>query len=437
VRPALLLFVLAGCGRLGFADPGTVELDTSSLEFPGVGCGGVATSTFALHNGGDVALGFTITSNLTGVTAEPATGSVPPGADVTVTVTAMTEAVGSPGAAMTGELLVQTDGVSVDPIQLPVSLTTIGGLVSADLTTVDFGQVTTSMASMRTVTIGNTGNSAVTISAGPFVNPAFAVIGEATFDLPPGGTHPVAIQFVPTISQAYSFQLPLATAGAICGPAPTVVVAGTGTTNTVLLDHTTIDFGAISCGTPSGGMPLLVTNQNATSYPYVASVTQGAASFTAAPTSGTVPASGSTSITVTHAAVAAPIATGQVSGNLHLVITGAPNGTNDVGLKYAVSGSSLTASPLSYDFGQVEGTGSTTIVITNTGNQVADVQVIRSGSSHFSAPSSFQVSPGSMKDMTITFSSSSTSTSTADFALSASNQCSSPLSIHVSGRGDN
>jgi hypothetical protein len=418
---------------------GVLELDRTAIEFDMLACGGTASLFATLHNAGDQPIGFTITTDVPGLTVTPMTGTIAPDASVQLSVTAMADPVGLPGVVISGNLLVQSDNLALAPINVPVSLSTIGGVVTVDASTVDFGQVAMATSHNHDLTVGNSGNTLVSVMAGPFTSAPFTVTGMASFPLAPGASHVVTIQFVPPASQSYAYQLPLQVTGATCQPTPQVDVVGAGSVNALLLDHTSIDFGAVACGSGTDSRMLVVTNTNASAYPFTASVTTGATSFSVAPTSGTVVASGTTSISVSRVAVAIPAATGMTTGNLHLVVTGPPNGTSDTPLQYDVTGSSLSPSATSISFGDTNPGSSKTrsITVTNNGNQVADVTVARTaGSSTFTGPGSFQIAPGAAQMVTFTFQPTTTGTVTADFSLSASNQCSSTLSIHVTGKGD-
>jgi hypothetical protein len=341
---------------------------------------------------------------------------------------------------MTGQLTIQTSDPTVPPIAVPLTLTTVGGVLTTDQSTLDFGQVAMSTAHTLTVNLTNTGNSTIAITAGPFSGPAFTVTSAPMFSLAPSASNAVDVQFDPPATLIYNFQLPLQVVGATCQPAPLVAVSGAGSLDSVLLDHTTLDFGPIVCGTSGSAMKTLtIMNSNASSYPYTASVNVGGTEFSVAPTSGTVIASGNTSMTVTRAAVSVPTTTGTITGNLHVVVTGPPNGTNDVALKYDISGADLSASTTSLDFQDVDVNQSRSqmVAITNNGNQTANITVTSSGSQEFTGPSTFQVAAGAMVAISITFHPTSTGTVTADFTLSASNQCSSPITIHASGTSGN
>jgi hypothetical protein len=418
---------------------GELSVDHTTLDFTMVPCGGSSTSTLALHNAGSQPITFDITSDVPGVTVAPATGTVAAGEQVTISVTAAADAIGTPGVPMTGQLSIQTSDPTVPPISVPVTLSTVGGILSTDQSTLDFGQVTMSTPHTQTVNLSNAGNSMIAIAAGPFSDPAFTVTSAAMFSLAPGASHAVDIQFDPPATQSYGYQLPLQVTGPTCQPTPLVQVTGVGSLDAVLLDHTTLDFGSVACGSGSAMKTLTISNSNASSYPYTASVTTGGTKFSVAPTSGTVVASGTTPIVVTRAGVSIPTATGMVSGNLHVVVTGPPNGTNDVALKYDITGADLSASTTSLDFPDVDvnSSRSKTVTITNNGNQTANITVTRSGSSEMSGPSTFQVAAGAMVAMMITFHPTAVGTVTADFALSAPNQCSSAIVIHVSGTSGN
>jgi len=73
-----------------------------------------------------------------------------------------------------------------------------------------------------------------------------------------------------------------------------------------------------------------------------------------------------------------------------------------------------------------------TYTITNSGNEVAAISVSQTGSPNFSAPTSFQVAPNSSQPMTISFTNSGGLVS-ADFQITATDLCSTPFTVHVTG----
>ncbi len=435
-----LVVLATACRQVaGLDDPvpsTTVTVDHDTIDLSTVSCGASKALTLVIANGAAQAVNYTITSDTPGITTDPTTGTIPATLSAQVTVTATADAIATPGAEVSGILQIETDDPDVPSIQVPIKFQPAGAVVTADHTTVDFGQVAANTSHGNMVTLTNTGNAPVQVMAGPFASGTFAVTSPSSFELAPQASQPVDISFDPPLAQAYMYQLPLVMTGAVCAMPPTVVVLGAGSTNPVLLDHTSLDFGNVMCGSSSANTMLTMTNSNASSYPFTATVTAGASAFSVAPGSGTLPASGMASVTVTRAAVPTPIMTGQVSGNLAVAITG--QGTTDVPLTYNVSGAYLTASSTTMYIQTVVGQSSTrSVTITNSGDQVATVMVNETGSNELTSALSFQVAPGAMQTFSVTFSPTVTGTVTASFDLVASNACSPPLTIMVTGSIDN
>ncbi len=428
VRSSWVLLVLAACGRYGFSG-GSLAADRASVEFDALPCGGSSTVDVTLKNGGDTAIGFTAVVDVPDVTVTPADGSVPPGGTATLTLAASAAAVATPGDAMTGELVLDTDDPQIGQLSVPLSLTTSGGVLETDATTLDFGQVGIATQHSQMVNVSNTGTTSVSVMTGTFASP-FSITSAPQFELAPGASQAIVVGFAPAASQAYSYQLPLSVSGAMCGPVPVVAVTGVGSSSPVLLDHTTVDFGDVTCGTAAASVTVKMTNANATSYSFTAGITAGT-SFGVNPASGSVPASGSTSVDVTRAAVTIPATPASITGNLNVAVSG--NGTTNVPLSYTISGAVVSSSAQDVQFST--SSGQQTVMITNSGNQNAALTVTRTGSSLFSAPTSFQVGPGNSTSLTISYAGGLTVAS-ADFAIAASNLCSTALTIHASG-GDN
>ncbi|MGE5180458.1 MAG: choice-of-anchor D domain-containing protein [Acidobacteriota bacterium] len=428
MRSSWVLWVLAACGRYGFSG-GSLTADRASIDFDALPCGGSSSIVVTLTNGGDTAVAFTAVVDVPGVSATPADGTVPPGGSASLTLAATAAAVATPGEAMSGELVLDTDDPAIGQLSVPVSVTTTGGVLAADATTLDFGEVGVSTMHSQMVTLSNTGTAMVSVMTGTFTTP-FSITSSPAFDLAPGASQPVVVGFDPPANQGYSYQLPLVVSGPTCGPVPLVQVTGVGSSSPVLLDHTTVDFGDVTCGAAAASITVNMTNANATSYSYTAGITAGS-TFGVSPTSGSVPASGSASVDVSRGAVTIPATPGAVSGNLNVAVTG--NGTTNVPLSYTVSGAVVSSSAPSVRFSTSSGQQSVTI--TNSGNQNASLTVTRTGSSLFSAPTSFQVGPGSMATLTVSYAG-GLNVASADFAIAATNLCSTALTIHASG-GDN
>ena len=126
-----------------------------------------------------------MTADLPGIEVTPAEATLKPGDSVALTISMTADPAAIPGIAMMGELLLQSDNPAVPPVVVPIRVVPVGGVITTDLGTVDFGQVGTATAHTLAVTLSNTGNKSFSVMAGPFANPAFTISGSSMFALAP------------------------------------------------------------------------------------------------------------------------------------------------------------------------------------------------------------------------------------------------------------
>jgi hypothetical protein len=202
--------------------------------------------------------------------------------------------------AFTGTLTMQTN----DPNQATATITMTGtGAQPAAAWTppsLDFGTVEAGATSSLSLTITNSGSVSLHVTGIIASPPVFTAL-SAQLSVPPGGSQPIQVTFSPAAAGSYTANLDFQTDDP-SHASVTVPMTGTGAVPTVTWTPTSIDFGTIPSGstatqglsiTNNGTVDLHVTNVQIT---YPSGQSNG---FTASPTSLTVPADQTGSITVT------------------------------------------------------------------------------------------------------------------------------------------
>jgi hypothetical protein len=220
---------LSGTGLRGVA-----TLSASTLDFGLTSCGSqAAAQTLSMKNEGNAAFAYALAlaGGTTKYALSQASGSLQPGASTTVTVTPQPIPQTSPVTAnLYGDTLTVTTDIPGDtPRDVTLTQTALGVILVASTTDIDFGNVTVSTSASSAVTFRNDGNAQGSVSI-LSSDAAFSVAPSSGSPAGGGGTLPASVTFAPLLAQAYSGTLTLSVTGAaLCAPAPSLSVRGTGT----------------------------------------------------------------------------------------------------------------------------------------------------------------------------------------------------------------
>lgn len=212
-----------------------VTVTAGPLLFGAVDCGTTATAkTVSIQN--DNAFAVTFTAALTKAasspfTVSPASGSVPAGGSLNVTLTpkAMTAPRVITANAYGDTLTVTTNAPNDTPHVVDLQQSARGAILGTTFVAA-FGAQTVGTTTNHTLTVNNTGNASVNVAmatAAPFaVSPA----SPATLTVGAGLSANATVSFAPTVTAAQAKNLTFAVAGPLCGSAPaTVGLSGSGT----------------------------------------------------------------------------------------------------------------------------------------------------------------------------------------------------------------
>ena len=424
-----LSVALTGTG----AQPG-LSITPASFGFGSIADGQTKSQTFTLTNTGSVAL--TISQLSVSGAGYSLSGPVTPstvaaGASTTFSATFAPTTAGS----LPGTVTI-TSNAPTSPSTVALSGTGTAGTVilSANPTSVAFGNVNAGVTSSKSVTLTNNGTGNVTISQITVSAKDVTTSGVATpVTLTPGQTQTLNIAFNPTAQETVTGNISVTNSQ---GTNTVVGVSGTGVQAGISLTPSSANFGIVTVGTTNSQTIQIGNAGNG-----VLTITQANVTGTGFSVAGlTLPVSINPGLTSTFNAQYQPASAGSANGSISIVSNAkvSPSVVTLTGTGVAAT-QILSLSTTSLSFGNVNtGTSSTqTVSVTNTGNanvQISQIAVAGTGYSltGASAPitltSSQNLTFSVIFDPTVVGSASGTVTIT-------SNATGSPATIALSGSG--
>ena len=131
--------------------------------------------------------------------------------------------------------------------------------IAVEPTSIDFGTVILGQSAQRTLTVRNSGSADLVISAMRSSNAAFSLIGDTAFQLAPGSSKTLAVQFLPTATGQQQASLTVYSNDAD-QPSATVSLSGSSVSGPAIATEPTIlDFGSVVTG-DSAQLPLTLRN---------------------------------------------------------------------------------------------------------------------------------------------------------------------------------
>jgi hypothetical protein len=380
-------------GPNGPADGGgpVATFSTAPIDFGLVDCGSAPSSakTYSFQNVGGAPLTYSASLGTGSVFSiqSGASGTVQPGATASIAIAAGTvPASSTAGTALTAVLTLTTNVPASPSVTVPVKVTPQGGSLTVSPSVAGFGQIQlSSPAAPIPLTITNTGNASIGLSLGAPTDSEFSVTysgAPSTATLPASNTLQGAqAHFTPASSGMKTATVALVPTGVMCAsPATAISLSGQGTTEPVTVAPSPVDFGTVNCGSAGAAQKVTITNGYGFAITYSTSLAGGAGSpFTLGAPSGTVPANGKASITVTPLSIPVP---GSIAANAYgdvlTVTTNAPSvAPATVPLLQSASGAVLNLTMATTSFGMVNDGSSASLPfkVVNSGNANANLTV--------------------------------------------------------------
>ena len=413
---------------------GTLSPNPSSLAFGSVQIGTTSSKSETLTNTGGSAVNISqVTASGSGFSVSGL--SLPATLNANQSVTFTVNYTPASAGAMSGSVSVTSDA-SNSPLSISLSGTGLAdGSLTANPSSVSFGNITVGNNKSVPVTVTNTGGVSVTVSSASASGSGFSFTGPgmpATINAGQSATFNAI--FTPTSAGAASGTLTI-NSDAV-NSTLSVPLSGTGLSQGQLGSNpSSFSFGNVQVGT-SKSLSGTLTNSGGTSL----TISAGSASGAGFSLSGltlplTLNAGQSTSFTVLFS----PSATGAASGNVSITSNGGnPN------LSVPLSGTGVTQgtlspNPSSLGFGNVQVGNSTNLseTLTNTGGASVTIsQASVTGAAFSISGLTLPVTLGTSQSVTFTatFTPSSAGSASGTLAVT-SNASNSPLNIGLSGTG--
>jgi hypothetical protein len=419
---------LAGLGLT----PATLTANPTSLTFTNVLVGQNSSQTETIKNTGGASAQVTaVTATGTGFSVSGITLPVTLGAgqSVTFNVKFAPQTAGS----FNGNVAV-TSNAQNPTLNIPVAGTAVAaGNLTANPTSIGFGNVTVGSNASQAVTLKNTGGSNVTVTAASASGAGFSFSGLAVpLTLTPNQTSSFNVIFTPASAGAVSGTMSLTVSGSANVGIPlsgTGVTPATLTANPTSMTFTNILVGANSTQTET------IKNTGGTS----AQVTGVAATGTGFSVSGiTLPVTLTAGQSVSFNVTFTPPSAGTFNGNV-AVTSNAQNPTLNIPVSgTAATSGDLTASPTSISFGSVVLGDATSQIVTlkNTGGEnvtVTAASISGTGFSFSGLTTPLTLTPNQTSTFSVTFDPASAGAVSGTMSLTVTGSAN--IGIPVSGTG--
>jgi Abnormal spindle-like microcephaly-assoc'd, ASPM-SPD-2-Hydin len=420
-------------GLSGTGTQAAITANPSSINFGSILVGNSASVNVTLTNSGTANLNITAASaSGTGFSmGSLSSTTLNPGGTATFTATF---APAAPGSA-SGSISV-TSNAPGSPLVIHLSGvgTTTQAQLVANPTSVNFNNVNLGSNSSENVTLTNTGNATLDITAATISGTGYTMSLEPT-TIGAGGNTTFSVTFTPTASGSASGSITI-TSNAPTSPT-TISLAGTGVEAEISATPSTITFGTVAEGNTDSEQITLHNGGNATLTFSQITVSGTGFSQTGLSTSTTIPAGGSANFNATFD----PTSTSPVTGTITLTTNGTPSSLviNLSGTGQAAT-ALLGANPTSLSFGGVldKSTSSLTTAVTNSGNSSVTVSAVTVTGAGFTASGMANgtvLTAGQSATLTVTFAPASGGAVSGASVSIASNATNSPLSIGLTGTG--
>ena len=369
----------------GVSSQPLISPSSTSVSFGNVSVGLQTTANFTISNTGAGNLNITMASiqgNDFGVTGFTTPATIPPGQATTLTITFKPDTASTIG----GSIAFVSNDPNTPTLTIPLSgvgMSSPQGQISATPASLAFGTLNTGSSAEQTVAITNSGNKNLRISAIATTNSDYSASGIPTpVELVPGQTETLSVLFTPSAGGSRAGNLVITSDG-LNSPF-NVPLGGSGSQAGLSVSPTTYAFGSVTAGQSKSQM-FTVTNSGSADLTISQIGVNGTGySVSGLKTPATVSAGKSTTFVVQFAPESAGSAGGSVS-----IASNAPNSPSTVALSGSGLGATatITASPLSVNFGNVSAgtSASKSVTITNSGNASVTVSSVSVNASDVTA----------------------------------------------------
>ena len=350
--------------------PGQLSASPASLAFGNVQIGTSSNKSETLTNNGGTSVTIS-QANLTGAAYSISGLTLPatlaPNQSVALTVTFSPTAAG----AANGTLAIVSDAPG-SPLNIGLSGNGVPqGQITPNPVSLTFGNVLVGGSKTLAETLTNSGGTSVTISAASASGAGFSLSGLALpMTLTAGQSTTFSVQFAPTVAGGVSGNVSITSNGA--NPNLNIALSGNGATPGALsANPASLAFGSVQVGS-NASLSETLTNTGGSNV----TISQATVTGTGFAVIGlTLPATLTPNQAVTFTVKFAPVAAGNISGNV-AIVSDAPGSPLNIALSgTGVAPGSLIANPSSVIFGNVTLGSNKTVAVTVTNSGGSNVTI--------------------------------------------------------------
>ncbi len=389
---------LSGTG-LGVAQ---IAVEPASIGFGTVTLGqsGEAALTVRNTGTGDLSVTGVQSSDPAFSVSDDTAFDLAPDASRELTVQFSPSSVGEQQATLT----IESNDASQPTLAVPLSGTGIGvPQIAVEPTSIDFGTVVLGQAAERTLTVQNAGTGDLSVTAVRTGDPAFSVIGDTAFEVAPGASQAITVRFLPTSVGQRQVNLTIESNDS-GQPTVTVVLSAQAVgVSSIVVDPTSMDFGAVVLGQPAEQL-LTVRNTGSADLTVSSMQSSDAAFSILGRTTFELAPGASQAVGVRFS----PTSTGQKEAHLTIQSSDTNRPTVTVPLIGAgVTPPQLVAAPRTLDFASIVigDNSDLPLSISNVGGSPLQVTQMSIDQPVFSVvgDTAFQIGPGTAKTVVIRF----------------------------------
>ncbi|MGH9572310.1 MAG: beta strand repeat-containing protein, partial [Candidatus Acidiferrales bacterium] len=416
----------------GNAGGGVLAASARTIGFGNVAVGTTSTQSVTITNTGTGAVnisGATVSGAVFTVVGATPSSSLAVGQTATVQIrfapTSMTPA--------TGALTVTSDATN-SSLAVALSGTGLEAVPAFSPSSLNFNNISVGQTSAQNVTLSNTGNMNLAVSAATVSGTGFSMSGlSMPATIAPNTSSTFSVQFTPQSSTGANGGIQFTDNAP--SPTQTLTLTGSAVTagSTLVANPGSFNFGNVLVGN-SSTQAITVTNSGSSAITINSLGSAGAGLSATGIASGQSIAAGA-SATVT--AKFAPTVGGTGSGTITIVST-ATNSPLVIALNGTGTQAALTANPSSINFGSilVGNTASVNVTLTNSGTANLSISGASAGGTGFSMStlSPQTLSPGGTAAFTVTFGPKAAGNASGSVSIT-STAPGSPLVISLAGSG--
>jgi hypothetical protein len=412
----------------------TLNANPGSFNFNSVVVGQTSTQPIVLTNSGatTITISSVTASAGFGATGVIAGQQIAAGGSATVTASFAPTAAGT----VSGSITVSSNATN-SPLVISVSGTGTQAALSANPSSINFGNIAVGNTSTVNVTLKNTGTASLNITSASASGTGFSMSTLSPQTLAPQATVAFTVTFGPTATGTVSGSVSV---GSTAPGSPLVIgLSGTGAVAQaqIAANPTTVSFGTVAVSS-TNSQPIILTNGGTATLTF-SQITVTGTGFgqTGLSTSTTIAAGAQ----MTFNATFAPTSTGAVTGTISLS-TNAPSSPLVINLSGTGQAQTflLGANPTTLPFGTVlNGTSSQlTSTMTNNGNSnitISGVTTLGTGFTASGISNGTVLTPGQTATLTVTFAPTQGGAVSGATVSIASNATGSPTVVTLTGTG--